>query len=75
MNDLFFSDEHLMLRDMVREFAANEVAPVAAELEHEAIFRREIIEKLVELALMGIPIPEEYGGAGMVVVAYITAVY
>ena len=75
MNDLFFSDEHLMLRDMVREFAANEVAPVAAELDHEAIFPREIIEKMAELGLMGIPIPEEYGGAGMDFVAYITAVY
>jgi alkylation response protein AidB-like acyl-CoA dehydrogenase len=75
MNDLFFSDEHLMLRDMVREFAANEVAPVAAELDHEAIFPSEIIEKMAELGLMGIPIPEEYGGAGMDFVAYITAVY
>lgn len=75
MNDLFFSDEHLMLRDMVREFAANEVAPVAAELDHEAIFPSEIIEKMAELGLMGIPIPEEYGGAGMDFIAYITAVY
>jgi len=75
MNDLFFSDEHLMLRDMVREFAANEVAPVAAELDHEAIFPSEIIEKMAELGLMGIPIPEEYGGTGMDFVAYITAVY
>lgn len=75
MNDLFFSDEHLMLRDMVREFAANEVAPVAAELDHEALFPSEIIEKMAELGLMGIPIPEEYGGTGMDFVAYITAVY
>lgn len=75
MNDLFFSDEHLMLRDMVREFAANEVAPVAAELDHEAIFPSEIIKKMAELGLMGIPIPEEYGGTGMDFVAYITAVY
>ncbi len=75
MIDLLFTDEHLMLREMVREFAANEVEPLAAELDHEARFPSEIIEKMAELGLMGIPIPEEYGGAGMDFVAYITAVY
>jgi len=75
MNDLFFTDEHLMLRDMVREFASNEVAPVAEELDHEAYFPSEIVEKMAELGLMGIPVPEEYGGAGMDYVAYVTAVH
>lgn len=64
-----------MLRDMVRDFAAKEVAPVAAELDREGKFPREIVEKMGQLGLMGIPIPEAYGGAGMDTVAYATAVY
>lgn len=75
MNELFLTEEQQMLRDMVREFAAREVAPVAAEIDHEARFPREIIKKMGELGLMGIPIPEKYGGAGMDHVAYATAVY
>lgn len=60
---------------MVRDFAAKEIAPVAAELDHEARFPHEIVQKMGELGLMGIPIPEEYGGAGMDYVAYTTVVY
>jgi len=75
MNELFLSEEQLILRDMVRDFAAKEIAPVAAELDHEARFPHEIIQKMGRLGLMGIPIPEEYGGAGMDYVAYTTVVY
>ncbi|MFQ6607887.1 MAG: acyl-CoA dehydrogenase family protein [Fidelibacterota bacterium] len=75
MNDLFFTEEHLMLRNMVREFATNELVPVAAELDLKAQFPYEIVAKMAELGLMGIPIPEEYGGAGMDYVAYVTAVH
>ena len=59
------SDEHEMLRKMVRDFAVNEVAPTAAERDEEARFDREIFDKMAELGLTGIPWPEEYGGAGM----------
>ncbi|MFQ6615867.1 MAG: acyl-CoA dehydrogenase family protein [Fidelibacterota bacterium] len=75
MNDLFLTEEHHMLRDMVRDFAANEVAPVAAELDRDGTFPHEIIKKMGELGLMGIPIPESYGGSGMDTMAYATAVY
>ncbi|MEE9166794.1 MAG: acyl-CoA dehydrogenase family protein [Candidatus Neomarinimicrobiota bacterium] len=74
MNELFLSEEQLMLRDMVREFAVNEVAPIAAEIDRNSRFPREIVQRMSELGLMGIPIPEKYGGAGMDHVAYATAV-
>tara|TARA_B100000315_G_scaffold260595_1_gene323294 strand:+ start:5298 stop:6467 length:1170 start_codon:yes stop_codon:yes gene_type:complete len=75
MNNLYLTDEHKMLQEMVRDFAANEVTPVAEELDHKAEFPHEIVKNMAELGLMGIPIPEKYGGAGMDTVGYVTAVY
>ncbi|MBT3227763.1 MAG: acyl-CoA dehydrogenase [Candidatus Marinimicrobia bacterium] len=66
----YFQDEHYMLQDMVRDFAANEVAPIAESLDKEERFPLELIPKLAELGLLGIPFPEEYGGAGMDTLAY-----
>ena len=66
----YFNDEHLMLREMVRNFAQNEVAPVAAKLDQHEQFPSEVVQQMGELGLMGIPYPEEYGGAGMDTVAY-----
>lgn len=74
MNELFFTEEHNMLVDMVREFATNEVAPVARELDEKSEFPQALVNQMAELGLMGIPIPEEYGGAGMDTVAYAAAV-
>ncbi len=74
MDTLFFTEEHEMLRDMVRDFANNEVAPLARELDETGRFPRELVSKMGELGLMGIPVPEQYGGAGMDTVAYATAV-
>ena len=62
MNDLFFREEHTMLVDMVRDFAKNEIEPVARELDEEGRFPEELVSKMADLGLMGIPIPEEYGG-------------
>jgi short-chain 2-methylacyl-CoA dehydrogenase len=58
------SDDHALLRDTVREFARAEIAPVAEQLDREKAFPYEIVRKLAELDLMGIPFPEQYGGAG-----------
>jgi alkylation response protein AidB-like acyl-CoA dehydrogenase len=58
------SDDHRLLRDTVREFSAQEIAPVAEELDRTKAFPYEIVRRLGELDLMGIPFPEEYGGAG-----------
>ncbi|MFQ6613526.1 MAG: acyl-CoA dehydrogenase family protein, partial [Fidelibacterota bacterium] len=74
MDKLFFTEEHEMLRDMVREFAKNEVAPLSRELDDTGRFPRELVTKMGALGLMGIPVPENYGGAGMDTVAYVIAV-
>ena len=58
------SDEHRLIRDTVRDFARAEVAPVAEELDRTKSFPYEIVAKLGGLGLMGIPFPEQYGGAG-----------
>ena len=68
------SDEQRLLRDTVRDFARNEVAPVAEELDRTKSFPYEIVAKLGELGLMGIPFPEEYGGGGGDTLSYALAV-
>ena len=68
------SDDHRLIQETVRDFARNEVGPVAEELDREKRFPYEIVEKLGELGLMGIPFPEEYGGAGGDSLAYALAV-
>ena len=68
------SEEHEMIRKMVRDFAENEVAPTAAERDEEERFDREIFEKMAELGLTGIPWPEKYGGIGSDYLAYCIAV-
>ena len=68
------TEEHQQLRDMIRDFAVNEVAPTAAERDEEERFDREIFNKMAELGLTGIPWPEEYGGAGFDYLAYCIAV-
>ena len=67
-------DDHELIRRTVRDFAEGEVAPVAEELDREKRFPYEIVAKLGELGLMGIPFPEEYGGAGGDTLAYAIAV-
>ena len=72
--DFDLSDDHRLLRDTVRDFANQEVAPVAEALDHEKRFPYEIVQKLGGLGLMGIPFPEEYGGSGGDSLAYALAV-
>jgi alkylation response protein AidB-like acyl-CoA dehydrogenase len=67
-------DEHALLRDTVRQFALEKVAPVAEELDREKRFPYEIVSELAELGLMGMTIPEEYGGGGSDTLAYAIAV-
>jgi alkylation response protein AidB-like acyl-CoA dehydrogenase len=68
------TDEQRLLRDTVREFARAEVAPVAAELDATKSFPYEIVAKLGDLGLMGIPFPEEFGGGGADTMSYVLAV-
>ncbi len=66
--------EHELVRKTVREFAEERVAPVAAELDREQRFPYELVGELAELGLMGMPVPEEYGGAGADTLSYAIAV-
>ena len=74
MNKLFFTDEHVMLQDMVRDFAKNEVEPLAREMDATGEFPHDLVRQMGDLGLMGIPISEKYGGVGMDTVAYASAV-
>jgi len=67
------TDEHRMLRDAARDFAENEIAPIAAEFDESGNFPYETIKKMGEMGFMGIEVPEEYGGAGMDTLAYVLA--
>ncbi|WP_077215094.1 acyl-CoA dehydrogenase [Bacillus dakarensis] len=68
------TEEHEMIRKMVREFAKNEVEPTAAERDESQRFDRGIFSKMAELGLTGIPWPEQYGGIGSDYLAYCIAV-
>jgi alkylation response protein AidB-like acyl-CoA dehydrogenase len=72
--DFDLSPDHELIRRTVRDFAEGEVAPVAEELDRTKSFPYEIVRQLGELGLMGIPFPEEYGGAGADSLAYALAV-
>jgi short/branched chain acyl-CoA dehydrogenase len=72
--DFELSDEQRLLRDTVRDFARHEVAPVAEELDRTKAFPYELVAKMGELGLMGIPFPEEYGGGGADTLSYALAV-
>ena len=68
--DFKLTKEQLLVRKMVREFAENEVKPIAAEIDEEERFPMETVEKMAKLGMMGIYFPKEYGGAGGDVLSY-----
>ena len=71
----FFQDEmHRDLQQMYKEFAENEVKPIAAEIDKSERFPEETVAKMAEMNLLGIPFPEEYGGAGMDNLSYVQCV-
>src|SRR3954466_15737544 len=72
--DFDLSPDHDLIRRTVRDFAEQEVKPIAEELDRTKAFPYEIVAKLGELGFMGIPFPEEYGGAGGESLAYAIAV-
>ncbi|WP_276253922.1 acyl-CoA dehydrogenase [Halomontanus rarus] len=63
--DFTLSPEQMQIREMVAEFVDEEVVPVASEIDHEDEFPRELVSEMADLGLMGMPFPEEYGGAGL----------
>ena len=70
---LMLNEEHLQVRDMVRRFAEEVVAPRARELDETETFPHEAVKQMAELGLLGLPYPEKYGGAGMDTLAYAIA--
>ncbi|QNK87674.1 acyl-CoA dehydrogenase [Sporosarcina sp. FSL K6-1540] len=72
--DLTFTEEQQMMRDMVQSFAKTEIEPFIPRME-AGEFPREILKKMGGLGLMGITVPEEYGGAGMDFISYISAIH
>ena len=74
-DSLYFSEQQIAVRNLVREFAREEVAPVAAELDADATFPWENVKKMGELGLLGMPWPESLGGAGLDLVSYVIAIH
>ena len=68
------TEEQELVRSTVRDFAEQKVAPVAEELDREHRFPYELVAELAELGLMGMPIPEEYGGGGSDTLSYAIAI-
>ncbi|RQH00040.1 acyl-CoA dehydrogenase [Natrarchaeobius oligotrophus] len=63
--DFALSAEQTQIREMVSEFVDEEIVPVAGEIDHEDEFPRDLVDEMAELGLLGMPFPEEYGGAGL----------
>ena len=74
-DSLYFTDHHQHVREMVRAFAVQEVAPVAARLDAEATFPWENVRRMGELGLLGVPWPEDLGGAGLDYISYILTIH
>jgi len=72
--DFELTDEQELIREAVREFADTEVAPIAAEVDRDHRFPAELIPKLADLNLMGMPYPEKMGGAGADYLSYVIAI-
>src|SRR2546423_14523290 len=72
---LYFSDHHLQVRDMVRDFAQQVVKPSARAYDLESRFPWNNVKRMAELGLFGIPWPEELGGAGMDHLSYIPVIH
>ncbi len=72
---MYFTEQHLATREMVRQFARDEVAPIAAKYDASAKFPWESIRKMGELGLLGVPWPEELGGAGLDVLSFMIVIH
>ncbi|MFP4479122.1 MAG: acyl-CoA dehydrogenase [Candidatus Izemoplasmatales bacterium] len=72
--ELGFDKEHILLRQMLKDFTENEVKPLASEVDEEERFPKETVEKMSIAGMMGIPFPVKYGGEGGDYIGYVTAV-
>src|ERR1041385_3030106 len=74
-DSLYFTEHHHQVREMVREFARDHVAPIARDLDRTCTFPWDNIKRMGELGLLGVPWPEEYGGAGMDQLSYYIVIH
>jgi butyryl-CoA dehydrogenase len=74
-DSLYFSEHHLQVREMVRDFSRREIAPVAKDLDQASAFPWENVKKMGELGLLGVPWSEELGGAGMDQLSYYITIH
>ncbi len=74
-DSLFFTEQHLQVRETVRAFARNEIAPVARKYDAECRFPWPTVKRMADLGMLGVPWPEELGGAGMDYLSYIITVH
>jgi alkylation response protein AidB-like acyl-CoA dehydrogenase len=72
---LYFSDQHRQVRDMVRDFAEQVVKPTARQYDRDSAFPWDNVRRMADLGLLGIPWPEELGGAGMDYLSYIIVIH
>lgn len=73
-DSLYFNEQHIAVREMVRAFATEDIAPIAARVDADATFPWETIKKMGELGLLGVPWPEELGGAGLDILSYMIVI-
>src|SRR6266849_6477483 len=71
--DFELTQEQIATRDLAREFAQKEIAPIAAQIDETGEFPIATVKKMGELGLMGIEIPAEYGGSGLDTICYVLA--
>jgi hypothetical protein len=73
-DSLYFNEQHIAVREMVRAFATDEIAPIAARADADAAFPWETVKKMGELGLLGVPWPEDLGGAGLDILSYMIVI-
>lgn len=71
--DFELAEEHRMVQELARNFAARKLKPAASRLDRDGAYPAELVNELGEMGLMGVMVPQEYGGAGMDLIAYIVA--
>ena len=74
MDSLFFKEEHKMIQEMVRNFSESKISPVARELDEKEKFPSDLVEQMGDLGLMGMMVPEKYGGSGLDMISFVTAI-
>ena len=74
MDSLFFKEEHKMIQEMVRKFSESKIFPVARELDEKEKFPSDLVEQMGDLGLMGMMVPEKYGGSGLDMISFVTAI-